>query len=268
MKFILSKKIILSSLIIFSAAMVAAQTAEENLLPPENIEIDTGIPDSEEIILENAPVAEITTENETETVTSKKSFLDIFAFCVGFTPSLYLNTQGTTKSAPSPIFYPVYLGIAFPHDAWLSLQPSLKFFTTYYLITDGVPAPAEIENRTALAYSFLVDIPVLFRIDFFDKVDFRASAGISFLLRFATLASGVDASAAGYYGTAANDLEYINHWFFSKLRFIYLSGGASFMFNYGRLKFGPEVSLYAPVSILTDFSFDAIIFSAGVKLIF
>ncbi|MCQ2576131.1 MAG: hypothetical protein MJ162_05245 [Treponema sp.] len=248
MKFNLIKSTVLVSLILaFSINLFAEEVAEAQ----------------EEVLTEVQSDAASVEETK-----PKKDFFDIVGFCAGFTPSLYLNTQSSLVSAPSPIFYPVYVGISFPKDAWLSFQPGIKFWTGYYLVANDIVSPAEIENRTANVYHFLIDIPVMFRIDFFDKVDFRASAGIAMFLRYGTLAGGVSSSASGYYGTAAKDLEYINDWFFDNLRYVYLSGGVSFMFNYGRLKYGPEASLYVPISILTDFSFDAVILSAGLKLVF
>ena len=200
---------------------------------------------------------------------SKKGFFDIFAFCLGFTPSLIVNIQGNTTSAPSPIVFPVYVGVAFPQDLFISVQPSLKVYNSYYLVTeDGVVAPAEIENRTVSALSFLIDIPVLFRIDFFGKVDVRASAGISALIRYGFLASGVKDGDYGYTGSAAGDMAYINEWFYSNLRFLYLSGGVSVLFRYNGLKFGPELSVYFPMALITDNTMDSTIISAGLKLVF
>jgi len=255
-KFLVTKKTLWISLLLILGLGLFAQEVE-SLETAEKTETT-----------EATEATETELTEESENLKPKKSFWDIFGVSAGFGPALYLNTQSTLNSAPSPIFYPVSIGLSIPRDAWISLQPAIKFWTGYYLITDEIVAPAEIENRTAKVYSFLLDFPVMFRIDFFDKLDFRASAGIAVFARYGTLAGGVKESDYGFYGTAGKDLEYINKWFFDNLRFVYLSGGASFIFNYGRLMYGPEASLYVPISILTDFSFDAVILSVGLKIIF
>lgn len=197
-------------------------------------------------------------------------FLETSNVFMGFTPVLYISTDGENRGGPSPISYPLYVGVAWPRDFWISLQPSLKIYTEYYLINDGKVYPAEIENRTGLGFSFLLNLPVVFQANFWDKTNIKLSAGIAFLLRFAVTAPGVDKNSPGYAGTVKDDVSLINKSFYEGLKFIYLSGSADWMFNLNNgVQIGPEISLYIPViTILSEFSLHGTMISGGVKLIF
>ena len=115
----------------------------------------------------------------------EKSFFEATDFFVGFTPLAYISTENDNKGGPSSIVYPLYFGIAWPRDYWISIQPSLKIFTDYYLVSEGKVYPAEIENRTGLGFSFLLNVPVVFQANFWDKSNLKLSAGIALLFRFA-----------------------------------------------------------------------------------
>lgn len=207
-----------------------------------------------------------------EILNSDKPFLRRLDFIMGFEPTLYVNTQNQTTSAPSPITYPIYFGFHWPNDTFISFQPSFRIFTSYYFVQtiDGekLVLPAEIENRTATTYSILFNLPVVFRVNFFDVTNFKAFAGIATLIRIPTLSAGLTEADAE---ACKEDMEYIKKWFLGGMRWLYLSAGADWMFNFPKqnLQLGPELSLFFPIgAVFADWSFDAIVLSLGVKIVF
>ena len=67
-----------------------------------------------------------------------------------------VNTDSTAKSAPSPIMYAGGAGLDFFPESSFDFQTKISFFTNYYLWTGEEAKPAEVENRTATAISFLL----------------------------------------------------------------------------------------------------------------
>ena len=51
-----------------------------------------------------------------------------FDFVLQFEPALYLNTESTLVSAPSPIVYPISFGLLWPNYSKIAIQPTLSFF--------------------------------------------------------------------------------------------------------------------------------------------
>lgn len=200
----------------------------------------------------------------------KQPFFEVSDFFFGVSPSVFINTQDGSLSAPSPVFFPVYFGVIWPNNNFFSFQPSLRIWTGYYFINDGHVLPAEIENRTALTFNFMLNIPVVFKAEFWEKSNVKLSGGVAILIRFATIAQGVDEGDFGYYGTAKDDVEKINSWFYENARFLYLSLGADWMFQLTeKIQIGPEFSMYIPVgSVFSTWSLDGLIISLGVKLIY
>lgn len=221
-----------------------------------------------------AQAAEEPKSDGTETESSEnpftKPFWDNSDFFVGVGPAVYISTGSQTNSAVSPVVYPVYFGIIWPKDYFFSIQPSLRFFNGYFYMKNGEIYPAEIENRTALAYSFLINVPAVFKATFWEKVNVTLSAGLGFLIRFATLAPDVNDYDYGDTGTAGKDLAEINKWFWGGGRFIYLSLGADWLFKItDNVQFGPEFSMFIPLgSLFSEFSLNGMIISLGLKFVF
>ena len=200
----------------------------------------------------------------------EKSFFEATDFFVGFTPLAYISTENDNKGGPSSIVYPLYFGIAWPRDYWISIQPSLKIFTDYYLVSEGKVYPAEIENRTGLGFSFLLNVPVVFQANFWDKSNLKLSAGIALLFRFAVTAPGIDSNEAGDSGKVSDDISLINSSFYEGAKFIYFSTSADWMFTLNNgMQIGPEISFYIPViTLASEFSLNGTMISCGVKLFF
>lgn len=206
-----------------------------------------------------------------EILNSDIPFFKRLDFVFGFEPTTYVNAQKSTTSAPSPIYYPIYFGFHWPNDTFISLQPSFKFFRSYYLVNNDLVLPAEIENRTADVYSCILNIPVVFRVNFFDVTNIKAFGGLAALIRIPVLANGVNSSDSGYKGTAGDDLKYIKKWFAGGMRFLYVSAGIDWMFNLPErnMQVGPEFSVYFPIgAVISDFSIDGLMASIGLKVVF
>ncbi|MCK9170720.1 MAG: hypothetical protein M0P01_09925 [Treponema sp.] len=202
---------------------------------------------------------------------SLQDFIHQTAVFAAFEPMFILNTEAGTKSAPSPVVYPISIGISWPDYYFVSFQPRMSFYYNYYLWNndDQTALPAEVENRTATALSCLFTLPAVFSFHFTDKTTFEAEAGVSFLLRTGILSNGVSSTDSGTSGSAESDTELINNWFRTGLRFLYAETGVSWLFDFTGVKAGPEIHFYLPVGSLVDNrGLDAMMLSGGIKLIF
>ena len=205
-----------------------------------------------------------------ETPASSRSFFSSVDLMAGFSPAVYINTESTLVSAPSPVIYPVSIGFLWPNYTKIAIQPTLSFFTMYHLWYDGQALPAEIENRTSQTISLLLDLPAVFSIYPNEKSRFQFSTGLAFLMRFGILAGGVKETDSGYTGSAGSDMDQINSYFWSNARFLYLSLGASWLYDLvPHLRLGPVFHTYLPLgSLFSGESVQGMIISLGLKLSF
>lgn len=174
--------------------------------------------------------------------------------------SFYLNTGDKKASAPSPVVFNPGVGLVFPNDYWVSFQPGLNFYYSYYLWYEGRALPAEIENRTATTLSFMLDLPAVFSVSLKNsKLEFNA--GPSVLMRFGWKSNGTS-------DAEASDVKEINSYFWSKARFLYLAGGISWLTEIpSGTNFGPFMTFYLPVgSLAAHESMNGMIISAGLKV--
>jgi hypothetical protein len=207
----------------------------------------------------------------TESSASSGSFIHQIDFFLTFEPMFILNTEAGTKSAPSPVVYPLTVGVSWPDYYFVSFQPRLSLFYNYYLwdSDEEMALPAEVENRTATVFSFLFTFPAVFSFHLTDRGTLEAEAGVSMLVRFGILSSGVSSSDSGTSGTAADDTSLINKWFWTNGRMMYLSGGAAWLYSFtDTIKAGPDVRFYLPLGSLAEGrGLDAMMLSAGIKLV-
>ena len=108
---------------------------------------------------------------EVEELIQSKGLIHRLDFVFGIEPTVSINThkknsQGKFISAPSPVSIPVYIGLSIPNYTPVSFQPSLRFFTGYNLVYDNMVLPAEVENRTGQTLSFLLNLPVVFKLNY------------------------------------------------------------------------------------------------------
>ncbi len=188
-----------------------------------------------------------------------------FFFTLG--PALYINTD--KDSAPSPVSLTGGAGFDFLKDKAISLQPKLSFFTGYYLWDGENARPAEIENRTAIVLSALLDLDAVHRWRTGKNI-IEAGAGLSFLARAGMLANGVsqDDSGGTESSTAGDDVSSINRWFYSGMNFLYPNIAFSWMHTLesGWLA-GLETKLYFPLGAIADGrALDTMIIFAGIKI--
>lgn len=187
-----------------------------------------------------------------------------------FSPAVYVNPESSLVSAPSPVIYPISIGFLWPNYTKIAIQPTLSFFTMYHLWYDGQALPAEIENRTSQTVSLLLDIPAVFSLYPNEKSRFQFSTGLAFLMRFGILAGGVKESDSGYTGSAGSDMDKINSYFWDNARFLYLSFGASWLYDLvPHLRLGPVFHTYLPLgSLFAGEGAQGMIISVGLKLNF
>ncbi len=188
-------------------------------------------------------------------------------FVMQLEPAFYLNTESSLVSAPSPIVYPITLGLCWPDNSIFAIEPKVSFFMMNHLLYEDKAVPAEIENRTTTTLSFMLNIPAVYSLRL-EKSRFQLSAGLGVFMRFGLLSPGVKENDSGWSGSAAGDVEKINDYFWSDLRWLYLSAGLSWLYNLTpQLKAGPTVNVYVPVGgLINDGSAQALIISAGIKI--
>lgn len=171
-------------------------------------------------------------------------------FTVG--PVGMLNTD--KLSAPSPIQFSAGVGGTIPVNTWFAFSPSLNLFTTYYLWRNdgdgGRAYPAEIENRTGLAPSALIDLPAVFYAQSGNST-FSFGLGITLFCRYAFLADSVPQSESG-------DIDSMNSFFYSGLRFLYPSAHFAYDFKTeSGMKAGIVLKAWAPLdSLMNDRGLD------------
>ena len=127
--------------------------------------------------------------------------------------------------------------------------------------------PAEIENRTSTTLSFMFTLPLVISI-YTKNSRIQLMPGISLLARYGLLANNVESEDYGFTGSAGSDMDEINKWFWSNANYIYISAGASWLFDcFNNAKAGPVVKVQIPVvSVINNESMQGLIISLGLKL--
>lgn len=201
--------------------------------------------------------------NSTAGTKNEKSF----DFIMRFEPALYLNTESTLISAPSPVVYPVTIGFLWPNQSSIAIEPSLSFFMMNHLLYENRALPAEIENRTTTTLSFMLNIPAVYSI-FLENSRFQINAGLGILLRFGLLSPGVKENDYGWLGTAKDDVSAINSWFWNDLHWFYITAGTSWLYNLTpQLKAGPVINISIPAGgLINDQDAQGMLISLGIKI--
>lgn len=188
-------------------------------------------------------------------------------FVLQFEPGVYINTESTLVSAPSPIIYPISIGFLWPDKGMFAIQPTISFFMMQHLFYEDKALPAEIENRTTTTLSFMLNIPAVYSI-YLQKSNFQLNLGLGLYMRFGLLSPGVKPEDSGWSGSAASDVDEINNYFWGKMRWFYVTAGGSWLYNLTpQLRAGPTINVYLPVGgLVSDKSAQAMIISAGIKI--
>ena len=189
-----------------------------------------------------------------------------------FGPKLMLNTDDSTKSAPSPTMYSLGIGGDFLFKNGFLLSAHGSFFTNYYLWDGEHSQPAEVENRTATALSALIDLNAgyTWQLGENKKHLLSLSGGIGILARYGILSNGVNSDDPNRdtNSTASEDVSDINGDFFSGLNFVYSELAFSYSYILStKWKVGGEARTYIPLGSLAGGNgLDGMIFSLALKL--
>lgn len=226
---------------------------------------------AEEVVEENSPEIDIKGEEYHE-AESFLEFIHSLDFIMQFEPGMYMNfhkndENGQLVSAPSPIIYPLTIGILWPNYTFVAVQPSLSFFMMEHLYYNGMALPAEIENRTTTTLSFMLNIPIVFSL-YIKESRIQLSGGIGGLLQFGLRSAGVSENDYGYSGSAGRDVELINQYFWNNANWLYLTTGASWLYSVNsQLRFGPTFNAYFPIGTLFgNKDMQGLMLSVGVKI--
>lgn len=214
---------------------------------------------------------ELKTDEEKTQLNMEESPHKNHSLFIGAGPMLMVSTNSTKKSAPSPVMFGGGLGATLFQKMPISAQPRLTFFTNYYLWDGNSAHPAEVENRTALAFSFLLDLNAV-KIIRLKKHTLQAGAGISILIRAGVLANGVSSTDSGGTAdsTAGDDVSSINNWFWSDAHFLYPNLTFCWLYELPiGWRAGVSANLYIPVgSLLSGNGMDGTIISIAARLEF
>ncbi len=132
------------------------------------------------------------------------------------------GSPGGLGSAPSPIagFVGAEYRLRLPNG--LIFAPSASLYSTQYLWSGERALPTEIENRTAYAPALLLDAAFLYTITR-DRFLFSFGGGPALAVRYAFLASGVDADAQnpGESLPAGEQVQAVNSYLWGSARWLY-----------------------------------------------
>lgn len=134
------------------------------------------------------------------------------------------GTSGGLLSAPSPLTGFFGAAYRYPISPRAAFAPSLSVFTVRYLWDEstGRALPAEIENRTALVPTILLDFPVLWTVPA-DRFLFSLGGGLAIAVRYGFLDSGVNPDEIRAYETltAAGQVAEVNKYLWGSCRWLY-----------------------------------------------
>lgn len=171
----------------------------------------------------------------------------------------YIGTEiifsGLKKQAAPPMGTALNIGAEYEYKGikMLSIIPSLDFSIFHYALKQKKAYICEIENRTALTMSFLLDVPFLARFDV-KSWSISIGGGLAFFMRFGLLEPGIKPEEIGAEGLSSiEEVKAINQYFWQKGRFIYPS--LRFKTEYtmkSGWKAGAQLKAYLPFSNLWD----------------
>lgn len=196
-----------------------------------------------------------------------KGFLNQVDFNIQMSSSIYVNTQSTLVSAPSPILFPFTIGFSWPNYTFLAIQPSVSFFILNSLWYNEMALPSEIENRTATSYCLFFNIPASFSL-YLKQSKIQLSVGAGILLPITALSTGVSPTDSGTSGSAELDVAKIQEYYISKGRLFYITAELAWLFDItNKMKLGPVIGAYFPLgSFINDEGFSRFMGHVGVKI--
>ena len=181
----------------------------------------------------------------------KKSYISLI-FCIltfslfaadfktvfSLSPQITINND--KDGAPSPVKFGVGIGFEIPLIQNLLIAPQFTFSTNYYLVANNKVLPAEIENRTALAPSLMLDIPFGYKIPI-KNLYITPKIGLGTFLRYGFLAKGISKSESDL-------VDFINEGFYKDLAWLYPMAEIDFDFVVKeKLMAGFGIKYYLPL---------------------
>lgn len=191
-------------------------------------------------------------------------------FIISMAPALIINTGNHENSAVSPIVYPFSFGVKFFKNNTINFEPRLSFYAGYYLWVDDAAYPAEIENRTATVFSFLLDLPVIYKKQLSKRQFLEFGFGPSANFRIAILSNGVSSSDAGTTGSAGSDTDEIRSYMWDNFNWLFVNTSVSYTIKLSeKLRLGPECRFYIPCGqLFSGNGFNSGIVTLGLKAVF
>ena len=166
-------------------------------------------------IIEKKPAAENGTQ--TESVKKKPS---PFGFYLG--TGVVVSRSDKEEDPPAGAAFNFGGEYEYRFAKYGAINPSVDFSFFHYGWTGKKAAITEIENRTALTFNLLTELPLMMVIDI-KQWTVSFGGGIGFLIRFGVLEPGVKPKerTPGSSLTAAEELGAINRYFWQNGRFFY-----------------------------------------------
>jgi hypothetical protein len=117
------------------------------------------------------------------------------------------------------------VGLVFPLPVpGLSVNPSMEFYSNYYAWYDSRALPIDVENRTAIVYGCILDIPATYKFTLGKAHDLSAQLGVAAVMRAGFRASDdVDVTQ--------EDVNSIVAYMWGKGRFFYPSVGINYSYR-------------------------------------
>ena len=134
-----------------------------------------------------------------------------FKTVFSLSPQITINQD--KEGAPSPIQTGLGIGFEVPIVKDFIITPHFTFTTNYYLQKNDKVLPAEIENRTVLAPTLMLDIPFGYKIHI-KNFAITPKLGAGTLLRYGFLAFGISEQEK-------TSLDFINQSFYKDLAWLY-----------------------------------------------
>lgn len=156
----------------------------------------------------------------------------------------------TEQNANSPASIAFNLGCEYEYKfaKYVAIHPSVDFSFFHYGWLNRRAYITELENRTALVFNFMADIPVLVHFNL-KSWSISFGGGLGFLIRFGVLEPGVNANEQLTKGiTASQEIKEINKYLWKNGRFLYpsLRFKTEYTFNSG-WKVGIMLKTYIPI---------------------
>ncbi len=145
------------------------------------------------------------------------------------------------ESGPSPILNMIGVGTRFPISADFSIAPRIDVFTTYYGWIDGRAMPVDVENRLAVLWGLIIDVPVRYDLGLGGNHAMQFTGGIALMTRLAFKDASVPADEQA-------EVDSVSRYLWDKARFLYPELGVSYSYKMADwVSFGVSARVLLPI---------------------